>query len=66
MDAIRHGHKEVQALLRACGGHMGDTNVADKLCKAAAENDIEALQVGQMFTPQVLRSGSVAGCACKV
>ena len=45
MDAIRHGHKEVQAALRAAGGSLGQANVADKLLKAAAENDLETLQV---------------------
>ena len=45
MDAIRHGHTEVQAALRAAGATLDSAQVADKLCLAAAENDLATLQV---------------------
>lgn len=42
-DAIRHGHPEVQALLRAKGVLL--TGHADAMCKAAASGDIDTLRV---------------------
>ena len=51
MDAIRHGHTEVQAALRAAGATLDSAQVADKLCLAAAENDLATLQVAaQLMT----------------
>ncbi|KAK9811376.1 hypothetical protein WJX72_002779 [[Myrmecia] bisecta] len=45
MDAIRHNQLALQVALLAAGGHLGDVNVADKMCQAAAENDIDTLKV---------------------
>lgn len=45
MDAIRQGHMEVQDVLRQHGGHVGSDNVAYRVCEAAAENRLPALQV---------------------
>ncbi|KAK9848396.1 hypothetical protein WJX84_008432 [Apatococcus fuscideae] len=45
MDAIRQGHMEVQDELRQHGGNVGSDNVAYRVCEAAAENRLPALQV---------------------
>ena len=55
MDAIRHGHTEVQAALRAAGATLDSAQVADKLCLAAAENDLATLQVAAQLMTWRLR-----------
>ena len=61
MDAIRHGHTEVQAALRAAGASLDSAQVADKLCLAAAENDLATLQVAAQLTTWLLDCHS---CCC--
>lgn len=44
VDAIRHGHREVQKILYKAGGNLGNADVAQMLCTAAANNDLTAIQ----------------------
>lgn len=44
VDAIRHHHKDVQALLRAAGSKLGEVDIDIKLNFAAESNDLETLQ----------------------
>lgn len=44
-DAVRHGHKEVQRILIDAGANFGDIDVAQMLCNAAAQNDLQKVQV---------------------
>lgn len=44
VDAIRHKHKDVQALLRAANSQLGEVDIDIKLNFAAEANDIESLQ----------------------
>ncbi|KAK9861698.1 hypothetical protein WJX84_004552 [Apatococcus fuscideae] len=45
MDAIRQVHLEVQDELRQHGGNVGSDNVAYRVCEAASEGRLPALQV---------------------
>ena len=44
-DAIRCGHREEQAALRGAGGRLGASDIAERLCVAAAANDLDTLNV---------------------
>lgn len=44
-DAIRCRHREEQAALRAAGGRLGTAEIAERLCVAAASNDLDTLNV---------------------
>lgn len=44
-DAIRCGRREEQAALRGAGGRLGASDIAERLCVAAAANDLDTLNV---------------------
>jgi hypothetical protein len=44
-DAVRCGRREEQAALRGAGGRLGAADSAERLCLAAAANDLDTLNV---------------------
>jgi len=44
-DAVRHGHKEVQAALREAGANLSVGDMGVRMCQAAADDDGETLEV---------------------
>jgi len=44
-DAVRHGHKEVQAALREAGAKLSLSDMGVRMCQAAADGDGETLEV---------------------
>ena len=56
-DAIRCGHREEQAALRAAGGRLGASDIAERLCVAAAANNLDTLNVRPVTPLGVLPVG---------
>ena len=77
-DAIRCGHREEQAALRGSSGRLGASDIAERLCVAAAANDLDTLNVRitviwasschphltAHLTAHMHGTAKVAGCIC--
>lgn len=43
MDAVRHGHQNVQKILREAGGHLSGIEIAEDVCQAASVGDVDRI-----------------------
>ncbi len=48
-DAVRHGQVGIQTILRENGALLTEVEMGVKMCTAAADADVEALQVFHVY-----------------
>ncbi len=60
-DAVRCGRREEQAALRGAGGRLGAADSAERLCLAAAANDLDTLNVRPRLCCTSASKGGLTG-----